>query len=113
MSASNVKATETNITPSMNAAFQLLASGRVPNFCLVSCYVNGEPTAAICFANPEPGREFGAVALTPLFVAVTDGMDLRDHNGLPTMTDEEAAEHTKNGGDFGNEMTFSHTLVNA
>lgn len=110
MSNTNVKPAETNITPAMNAAFQLLTSGQVPNFCLVSCYVNGEPASAICYAEHDKSAGFDAIAMTPLFVAVTPGMKLQDHSGLPTMSAAEAAEHRKNGGTFG---SFGDGLADA
>jgi hypothetical protein len=37
----------TNITDHHRAAFEALASGDYANFTLFSCFVNGEPAAAI------------------------------------------------------------------
>ena len=57
----------TNITEKHREAFNALLSGGVGNFALFSCFVNGEPSAAI--------------------VAVTPGMELKDHDGIePTGT---------------------------
>lgn len=56
----------TNITAEHRAAFEALTSGRFDNFALFSCFIGGEPAAAI-------------VALTP-------GMVLTDHDGRPCET---------------------------
>lgn len=45
--------------------------------CLFSCFLNGEPTAAVCMVN----RVGGEVEIRPMFVAVTPGMKLVDHDG--------------------------------
>jgi hypothetical protein len=45
--------------------------------CLMSCFVNGEPTSAIRMVTRE-GTEF---KISPMFVAVTAGMTLTDHDG--------------------------------
>ena len=37
----------TNITPAHRAAFEALTSGHYDSFALFSCFVNGEPAAAI------------------------------------------------------------------
>jgi hypothetical protein len=47
---------------------------------LFSCFVNGEPTAAICVVSYD-GTNYN---IMPLFVAVTPGMDLRDHDNTAT-----------------------------
>jgi len=70
--------TKTNITPEMSDAFQAMTSGVFNNFCLMSCFMNGEPTSAICVADEAPD---GMVRVTPLFVAVTPSMTLTDHEG--------------------------------
>lgn len=71
----------TNITPEIVAQFEALASGRFDNFALMSCFVNGEPTAAICAVNGS-GDD---IQISPMFVAITPGMVLEDHDGnLPT-----------------------------
>jgi hypothetical protein len=68
----------TNITAEHRAAFEALASGDFENFALFSCYVNGEPAAAIVAVNRD-GEEY---IITPLFVSVTDSLQLTDHDGL-------------------------------
>lgn len=68
--------TRTNIAPWHRKSFSLLANGR-GQFALFSCYVNGEPTAAIVAINRHD-REY---IIRPLFVAVTDGMNVVDHDG--------------------------------
>jgi hypothetical protein len=69
----------TNITVEHRAAFEALVSGDFGNFALFSCFVDGEPAAAIVAVNRD-GEEY---AMTPLFVAVTPGMVLTDHDGRP------------------------------
>ena len=71
------RAKKTNITREHKKAFNALVSGEYRNFALFSCFVNGEPSAAIV-AVEEEGEE---VKVTPLFVAVTEGMELADHDG--------------------------------
>jgi hypothetical protein len=68
----------TNITASHRKAFSALLSGEYGNFALLSCFVNGEPTAAIVAINDNGGE----YEITPLFVAVTNGMLLADHDGV-------------------------------
>ena len=57
----------TNITARHRAAFEALVSGDYRNFALFSCFVNGEPAAAIVAINQDGGD----YAITPLFVSVT------------------------------------------
>jgi hypothetical protein len=42
-----------------------------------SCFVNGEPAAAIVAVNPDGD----GYAITPLFVSVTPSLELTDHDG--------------------------------
>lgn len=72
--------TKTNITPEISAHFKALSSGQYDNFCLMSCFLNGVPTSAICVANQDP-QDPEMVNIVPLFVAITDGMVLTDHEG--------------------------------
>ena len=67
----------TNITQEHRDAFEALVSGNFTNFALFSCFVGGEPAAAIVAVNRE-GEEY---LIRPLFVAVTPGMVLTDHDG--------------------------------
>ena len=69
----------TNITADHCAAFEALASGDYANFALFSCFVNGEPAAAIVAVN----RDGDDYAITPLFVSVTPSRTLTDHDGQP------------------------------
>lgn len=69
-------ATRTNIEPWHRRSFNLLAKGQ-GQFALFSCYVNGEATAAIVAIN----RHDKEYVVRPLFVAVTPGMTVTDHNG--------------------------------
>ena len=75
---------DTNITPDHRRAFEALISGRFQNFCLVSCFVDGEPTAAIATVNAGPAAEEGGepeYIISPLFVCPTAAMTLTDHDG--------------------------------
>ena len=67
----------TNITNQHREAFEALVSGRYDNFALFSCFVDGHPAAAIVAVNRD-GEDY---TLAPLFVSVTDGMTLTDHDG--------------------------------
>jgi hypothetical protein len=69
----------TNITADHCAAFEALTSGDYPNFALFSCFVNGEPAAAIVAVD----RDGDAHAITPLFVSVTPSIILTDVDGQP------------------------------
>jgi len=69
----------TNITAEHRAVFEALTSGQDRNFALFSCFANGEPAVAIVAVN-EGGPGY---LITPLFVSVTDGMTLTDHDGTP------------------------------
>jgi hypothetical protein len=68
----------THITAAHQEAFAALTSGTFDNFALFSCTVNGEPAAAIV-AVRQDGEGF---TMQPLFVSVTPGMALADHDGL-------------------------------
>lgn len=70
---------ETNITPDLEDDFEALTSGEYGNFALVSCFLNGEATAAI--ASIEKDKKTKEFLVTPLFVAVTSSMLLVDHDG--------------------------------
>jgi hypothetical protein len=68
----------TNITAAHRDAFEALLSGAFSNFALLSCFVNGEPSAAIVAVNRD-GEDY---LIKPLFVSVTPGMSLADHDGV-------------------------------
>lgn len=76
--------TSTNITDEHKRVFAALKSGECGNFALFSCFVNGEPAVAIATVLPTPpeapGDEPGYL-VRPLFVSVTPGMRLTDHDG--------------------------------
>ena len=78
----------TNITAEHRAAFEALASGDYGNFALFSCFVNGEPAAAIVAVNRD-GEEY---TISPLFVAVTPGMILTDHEGDPCAPPQQGGD---------------------
>jgi len=67
----------TNITKEHRKTFFALTSGEYGNFALFSCFVDGEPSAAIV-AVQESEEGF---LIQPLFVAVTEAMALTDHDG--------------------------------
>ena len=69
----------TNITSEHRAAFKALASGDYDNFALFSCFVNGEPAAAIVAVNRD-GEDY---TIMPLFVSVTASLQVTDHDGHP------------------------------
>jgi hypothetical protein len=64
----------TNITKEHRAAFEALISAGCGNFALFSCFVSGEPAAAIVAVT----RDGEAYTISPLFVALTPGMVLTD-----------------------------------
>jgi hypothetical protein len=66
-----------NITADHRAAFEALTSGDYANFALFSCFVNGEPAAAIVAIN----QDGDGYAITPLFVSVTPSLTLTDRDG--------------------------------
>ena len=67
----------TNITADHRAAFEALTSRDTANFALFSCFVNGEPAAAICAVH----RDGDGYAIMPLFVSLTPSIELTDHDG--------------------------------
>jgi hypothetical protein len=68
----------TNIAVPHHEAFNALTSGKYSNFALFSCFVNGEPTSAIVAVTPDGA---GGFDIAPLFVSITPGMALTDHDG--------------------------------
>lgn len=61
------------ITPGHVQAFQMVRSPHYGNITMTSCRVNGEPGVAIIMMEHVGESK---VAVMPLFVAITDGMDL-------------------------------------
>lgn len=70
----------TNIRPEHISALEALTSGEHDNFALFSCFLDGEPAVAIV-AVTSPKIEGSKYHITPLFVGVTEGMVLTDHDG--------------------------------
>ena len=62
-----------NIQPGHVNAFQAIRSQLYDNISLASCTINDEPGVAIVML--EHAGE-GKVAVMPLFVAITDGMEI-------------------------------------
>jgi hypothetical protein len=75
----------TNITEQHREAFEALTSGNYGNFALFSCFVDGEPSAAIVAVEQMPEGDL----IQPLFVAVTEAMGLTDHDGRPAGCGDE------------------------
>jgi hypothetical protein len=71
----------TNITTADRDAFDALVSGEYENFCLFSCFVNGQPASAICALDEEQGGESDECLMVRLFVSITDDMIITDHEG--------------------------------
>jgi hypothetical protein len=67
----------TNIAQAHREWLQAVRDGAVSNLALFSCFVNGDPAAAIVAVNSD-GADY---VLTPPFVTVTDAMRLTDHDG--------------------------------
>ena len=75
---------DTNITENHRYAIEALTSGRFDNFCLVSCFVHGEATAAIATVTVNPPVEDGGEPeyhINPLLVCPTAAMTLTNHDG--------------------------------
>ena len=72
----------TNITEGHKALFSDLTSGESNCFCLLSCFVNGKPAAAICTVYKTDDDD-DAVEIIPYFVSITNQMVLTDHEGVP------------------------------
>ena len=69
----------TNVTTEHRRAFEALRDPTVGNLALLSCFIDGTPTAAIVAVTEAPD----GFHISPLFVAVTDRMHLTDHDGVP------------------------------
>ena len=66
----------TNIQPWHRTAFDALVGGESQGMALFSCFMNGEPTAAIVNITQHGEDDFRII---PMFVAVTPGMTLTNH----------------------------------
>lgn len=71
------KKSKTNITEQHKQVFDMIQM-RTASFALMSCFVNGEPSCAICSVREEANGQF---TIAPFFVAVTKGMKIEDHEG--------------------------------
>ena len=75
---------DTNITENHRRAFDALTRRRFDNICLVSCFVDGESTAAIATVTVNPPAEDDGephYLISPLFICPTAAMTLTDHDG--------------------------------
>lgn len=61
------------ITPGHVRAFQAVTSRLYDNITLWSCRINGEPGVAIVMVDDIGGQK---LAVMPLFVAITSGMEI-------------------------------------
>jgi hypothetical protein len=66
------------ITPGHVRAYHMVRSNLYDNVTLWSCYVNGDPAVAIVLVD-EAGEN--NVAVMPLFVSITEGMQLEFPGG--------------------------------
>ena len=81
LTVTSSKPSQTNITPTHRKMFNAITSGDYSNFALFSCFVNGEPAAAIvAVSRSEKGED---ILIEPLFVSITGSMVLTDHEGTP------------------------------
>jgi hypothetical protein len=64
---------ESYITPGHVRAFQMITSQLYDNISLTSCRINGEPGVAIVLVDHVGENK---IAVMPLFVAITPGMQL-------------------------------------
>jgi hypothetical protein len=62
-----------NITPGHVRAFQAIRSQLYDNITLASCTINGDPGVVIVMVE-DAGE--GKIGVMPLFVAITDNMDI-------------------------------------
>lgn len=73
----------TNIQPWHRTAFDALVCGESQGMALFSCFMNGEPTAAIVnitrCGEAEDASSADDFRIIPMFVAVTPGMKLTNH----------------------------------
>jgi hypothetical protein len=67
------------LTAGHQMAFHWLRHDQSSAFGLVSCYVNGHPSALIVAANPDHAGK--TVQIMPLFVALTTGMRVTAPDG--------------------------------
>jgi hypothetical protein len=88
-----------NITPGHVRVFQAVRSQLYDNITLSSCTINGEPGVAIVMMD-EVGE--GKIAVMPLFVAITPGMQIdfpgeagSDEDGGGPKTPREAFDANK------------------
>lgn len=68
----------TNITDEHQEAFNALRDPEYDNFALFSCFVGGEPASAIVAITDGDEDNYH---VTPLFISVTPGMVITDHDG--------------------------------
>lgn len=87
------------ITPGHVRAFQAITSRLYDNITLWSCRINGEPGVAIVMVDePVPNK----LAVMPLFVAITPGMQIEFEGG----------RETGGGGEGGPERTKQEFAIN-
>ena len=72
---------DTNITGQHRHAFEALKSGAYDSFALFSCFCNGKPAPAIVSIQPPGVDGEDEYVVQPLFISITSGMILTDHEG--------------------------------
>ena len=73
----------TNITEEHRRVFEALSSGLPGRYCLFSCFCDHEPAAAfaaVTVTSPDEDRGEAEYTISPLFVSLTRGMTLTDHD---------------------------------
>ena len=74
----------TNISGQHRNAFEALTSGQYDNFALFSCFLNGQPAAAIVPVTAHQSDDKNGETqfhIKPLFVSIVDGIMLTGHDG--------------------------------
>ena len=73
-----------NITEEHPTASDALTNGEHDNFALFTCFLNGEPSAAIVAVSahlPDDKNDETEFHIKPLFVSVVNGLVHTDHDG--------------------------------
>ena len=74
----------TNITDQHREAFDALVAGENGDFCLISCFIDGHPAAAIATLSlgpPTHEHPDGEYVFTPVFITPTCSMNFEIDDG--------------------------------
>ena len=90
------------LTPKFRHLSETEMIGVTRKVCLMECTMNGKPTTALCTIRMgNDGVDMDMTYVTPLFISVTDDMDLRDMDGTPVQRfnppDKKRKEERKKG----------------